>query len=59
MKRAFKVINIILLVMIIFLVGFLVGKKYDFAFDENKDIVGLQYSDNEQKIRRLVYLIDN
>ena len=43
MKRAFKVINIILLVMIIFLVGFLVGKKYDFAFDENKDIVGLQY----------------
>ena len=59
MKRFFKVINIALVVVIIFLLGFLVGKKYDFAFDENKDIVGLQYSDNEQKIRRLVSLIDN
>ena len=59
MKRFFKVINIALVIVIIFLLGFLVGKKYDFAFDENKDIVGLQYSDNEQKIRRLVSLIDN
>lgn len=59
MKRFFKVINIFLLSIIIFLIGFLVGKKYDFTFDENKDIVGLQYSDNEQKIRRLVSLIDN
>ncbi len=59
MKGFFKVINIILLVIIIFLVGFLVGKKYDFALDDNKDIIGLQYSDNEQKIRRLVSLIDN
>ncbi|MBO6213122.1 MAG: S41 family peptidase, partial [Algoriella sp.] len=59
MKGFFKVINIFLLVIIIFLVGFLVGKKYDFALDDNKDIIGLQYSDNEQKIRRLVSLIDN
>jgi len=59
MRSFFKVINIVLVVMIIFLIGFMVGKKYDFAFDENKDVVGLQYSDNEQKIRRLVSLIDN
>ncbi|WP_313374081.1 S41 family peptidase [Chishuiella sp.] len=59
MKNLFKIINVILLIIIIFLIGFLVGKKYDFAFDENKDIVGLQYSNNEQKIRRLVSLIDN
>ncbi|WP_333662732.1 S41 family peptidase [Chishuiella changwenlii] len=59
MKIFFKIINIILLVIIIFLVGFLVGKKYDFALDSNKDIISLQYSDNEHKIRRLVSLIDN
>ncbi|MFV0147436.1 S41 family peptidase [Empedobacter falsenii] len=59
MRSFFKVINVVLIVLIIFLIGFMVGKKYDFAFDENKDIVGLQYSDNEQKIRRLVSLIDN
>ncbi len=59
MKNIFRIINLILIVLIIFLVGFLVGKKYDFAFDENDEIVGLQYSGNEQKIRRLVSLIDN
>lgn len=59
MKNIFRIINLILVVLIIFLVGFLVGKKYDFAFDENDEIVGLQYSGNEQKIRRLVSLIDN
>ncbi|MBF0596721.1 S41 family peptidase [Faecalibacter rhinopitheci] len=59
MKIFFKILNIFLLALILFLVGFLVGKKYDFAFDENDDIVGLQYSSNEQKIRRLVSLIDN
>src|SRR5690606_35883065 len=35
------------------------GKKYDIAVDENDKLVGLEYSDNEQKIRRLVSLIDN
>lgn len=37
----------------------MVGKKYDIAVDENDKLVGLEYSDNEQKIRRLVSLIDN
>jgi len=59
MKKLFKILNILLISLILFLVGFLVGKKYDFAFDENDEIVGLQYSENEQKIRRLVALIDN
>ena len=59
MKKFFKIINVFLLALILFLVGFLVGKKYDFAFDENDKILGLEYSDNEQKIRRLVSLIDN
>lgn len=59
MKSFFKIINLLLLVAIIFLLGFLVGKKYDFAFDENDEIVHLKYTKNEQKIRRLVSLIDN
>ncbi|RLZ11915.1 S41 family peptidase [Faecalibacter macacae] len=59
MNKFFKILNIFLLSIILFLVGFLVGKKFDFAFDENDEIVGLQYSKNEQKIRRLVSLIDN
>lgn len=59
MRRFFKILNIFLLALILFLVGFLMGKKYDFAFDENDKIVGLQYSENEQKIRRLVSLIDH
>lgn len=37
----------------------MVGKKYDIAVDENDKLVGLEYSANEQKIRRLVSLIDN
>ncbi|QTV06264.1 S41 family peptidase [Faecalibacter bovis] len=59
MNKFFKILNIFLLATILFLVGFLVGKKFDFAFDENDEIVGLKYSSNEQKIRRLVSLIDN
>lgn len=59
MNKFFKILNIFLLTIIIFLVGFLVGKKFDFALDENDEIVGLKYSSNEQKIRRLVSLIDN
>lgn len=59
MKKLLKILNLLLVTLIIFLIGFLVGKKYDVAFDENNEIVGLQYSENEQKIRRLVALIDN
>ena len=59
MNKFFKILNAILIALILFLVGFLVGKKYDFTYDENDEIVGLQYSNNEQKIRRLVSLIDN
>src|SRR5690606_32967992 len=59
MRLLFKIINIILMVLIIFIAGFMIGKKYDIAVDENDKLVGLEYSDNEQKIRRLVSLIDN
>lgn len=59
MNKFFKILNGFLVALILFLVGFLVGKKYDFTYDENDEIVGLQYSKNEQKIRRLVSLIDN
>lgn len=59
MRRFVKIVNIILIVLIIFIGGFMVGKKYDIAIDENDNLVGLQYSNNEQKIRRLVSLIDN
>lgn len=41
------------------IIGFMLGRKYDIALDENDNLVGLEYSANEQKIRRLVSLIDN
>ena len=59
MRTFFKIANIVLIILIIFIVGFMVGKKYDIAIDENDNLVGLQYSANEQKIRRLVSLIDD
>lgn len=59
MRLFFKILNIVLIILIIFIAGFMVGKKYDIAVDENDKLVGLEYSDNEQKIRRLVSLIDN
>ena len=37
----------------------MLGRKYDIAIDENDNLVGLEYSANEQKIRRLVSLIDD
>src|SRR5690606_6944970 len=59
MRTFFKILNIFLIVLIIFIAGFMIGKKYDIAVDENDKLVGLEYSANEQKIRRLVSLIDN
>lgn len=58
MKLFFKIINIFIAALILFFVGFLVGKRYDIAFDSNDEMIGIQYSGNEQKIRRLVSLID-
>lgn len=37
----------------------MLGRKYDIALDEDDNLVGLKYSANEQKIRRLVSLIDS
>lgn len=59
MRSFFKIANIVLIIFIIFIAGFMVGKKYDIAVDENDHLVGLEYSANEQKIRRLVSLIDD
>lgn len=62
MQKYFKIFNIILvaLAMIMFFaIGFHVGKKYDIALDENDDYITITYSANEQKIRRLMNLIDN
>jgi len=59
MRTFFKIVNIILIILIIFIAGFMVGRKYDIALDENDHLVGLEYSANEQKIRRLVSLIDD
>ncbi|MDK7374291.1 MULTISPECIES: S41 family peptidase [Weeksella] len=58
MRKFFKILNYFLVVLILFLFGFLAGKRYDIAFDSNDEIIGLHYSGNEQKIRRLVSLID-
>lgn len=59
MNKFFKILNVLLITIIIFLVGFLLGKKYDFTYDENNELVGLKYNKNEHKIKRLVSLIDN
>src|SRR5690606_1237621 len=59
MRLFFKIANIVMIILIIFIAGFMVGKKYDIAIDENDQLVGLKYSANEQKIRRLVSLIDD
>lgn len=39
--------------------GFFMGKKYDFTYDENNDIILLKTSDNEHKIRKLISLIND
>lgn len=37
----------------------MLGRKYDIAIDENDKLIGVEYSANELKIRRLVSLIDS
>lgn len=58
MNRFFKILNVLLLTIILVLVGFYLGKKYDFVYDEQDKVVGLTSNKNEQKIKRLVSLID-
>ena len=50
MRQFFKILNIVLVVLILLLVGFMLGRKYDVALDEDDNLVGLKYSANEQKI---------
>lgn len=45
--------------LLLFFIGFQVGKKYDIVLDENDEYVTISYSLNEQKMRRLMSLIDN
>lgn len=59
MRLFLKILNISFIVLILLLVGFMLGRKYDIVLDEDDQLVGLQYSANEQKIRRLVSLIND
>lgn len=59
MRTFLKILNIVLIILTVLIIGFMLGRKYDIAIDENDNLVGLEYSANEQKIRRLVSLIDD
>jgi carboxyl-terminal processing protease len=59
MRIFLKILNAVFIALILMIIGFMLGRKYDIALDENDNLVGLEYSANEQKIRRLVSLIDN
>lgn len=62
MNSTLRTLNIILAliaVLIIFGLGYQTGKKYDIAVDENDQYLAISYSVNEQKMRRLMSLIDN
>lgn len=62
MNSTLRILNIILAVLailIIFGLGYQTGKRYDIAVDENDKYVAISYSVNEQKMRRLMSLIDN
>ena len=59
MRLFFKILNIVFAVICLLIIGFMLGRKYDIAIDENDKLVGVQYSANELKIRRLVSLIDS
>ncbi|MBA5629502.1 S41 family peptidase [Moheibacter lacus] len=59
MRTFLKILNVVLIALMVLIIGFMLGRKYDIAIDENDNLVGLEYSANEQKIRRLVSLIDD
>lgn len=57
-----KITSIILIFSIVaisIVIGYQIGKKYDIALDENDRYVAITYSLNEQKMRRLMSLVDN
>ncbi len=57
--RFLQITLVILCVVLVFAIGFQAGKKYDVAVDEKNQYVAISYSVNEQKMRRLMSLIDN
>lgn len=57
--RALNIILGLMAILIIFGLGYQTGKRYDIAVDENDKYVTISYSVNEQKMRRLMSLIDN
>ncbi|CAI9428916.1 Carboxy-terminal processing protease CtpB [Candidatus Ornithobacterium hominis] len=60
--KGFKILNfllIILAVILLILLGYHLGKNYDIAIDENDDYITISYSINEQKMRRLMSLIEH
>lgn len=57
--RALNIILGLIALLIIFGLGYQTGKRYDIAVDENDKYVAISYSMNEQKMRRLMSLIDN
>ena len=59
MRLFFKILNYVFAVLSLLVIGFMLGRKYDIAIDENDKLIGVEYSTNELKIRRLVSLIDS
>src|SRR5690606_35752137 len=59
MRTFLKILNVVLIALTVLIIGFMLGRKYDIAIDQNDNLLGLEYSANEQKIRRLVSLIDD
>lgn len=59
MRLFLKILNVLFIVLILVVIGFMLGRKYDIALDENDNLVGVEYSANEQKVRRLLALINS
>ena len=59
MNKFLKILNVFFVALILLLVGFVLGKKYDFTYDENNEIILLKTSKNEHKIRKLIALIND
>lgn len=45
--------------ILLLLLGYHIGKNYDIAIDENDEYITISYSVNEQKMRRLMSLIEH
>lgn len=59
MLRFLNFLLLLVFALLIFGLGYQIGKKYDVAIDENDEYVGITYSVNEQKMRRLMSFINN